>query len=99
MVKIKGGLVTCVLEGLSGQVQTGDQLMLTPPLVENITPINSGIQLSAAVVSGSPAGRLSTTRRSYLYLNRGSRDGVRVGRVFESIQTVPFGFFDRGPGT
>lgn len=89
VVKIKGGLVYCIMEQLSGQVQAGDQLMLTPPLVENLTPINDGIQLSAAVVSGSPVDRLSTTRRSYLYLNRGSRDGIRVGRVLESIENVP----------
>jgi hypothetical protein len=95
--KIKNGLVVCVLEGMSGQVQTGDQLMLRPPLVENITPINSGLQLSASIVSGSPVDRLSTTRRSFLYLNRGSRDGIRVGRVFESIDSVPLDSAIGGP--
>ncbi|MGZ3652682.1 MAG: hypothetical protein ACXVB9_16135 [Bdellovibrionota bacterium] len=88
VVKTKGGLVQAIVEQLSGQLGVGDELMQMPPLVENITPINSGIQLSAAVVSGSPADRLSTTRRSFLYLNRGSRDGIRVGRVFESVEAV-----------
>jgi len=89
VVKIRNGLVTCIVEQLSGQIQVGDQLMMTPPMVENLTPINSGIQLTASVVSGSPVDRLSTTRRSYLYLNRGSRDGIRVGRMMESIENVP----------
>jgi hypothetical protein len=86
--QVKGGLVHCVLEGLSGIVGSGDEVMKELPLVENITPIDSGIQLSATVVSGSPAARLSTTQRSFIYLNRGSRDGIRVGRVFEALDTV-----------
>jgi hypothetical protein len=89
VMKTTGGLVEGSIESMSGRIGVGDELMQRPPLVENITPINSGIQISAAVVCGSPVERLSTTKRSIIFLNRGSRDGIRVGRVFESVDTVP----------
>lgn len=88
VIRIRGGLVEAVLEQLKGPVTVGSELMPEPPLLKNITPIRSGIQLSAAVVCGHPWDRLSTTKRSYIYINRGSRDGIRVGRVLESIETV-----------
>lgn len=88
VMRVKGGLVEATVEQLKGQMSVGDELMAELPKLSNITPINSGIQLSAAVICGSPHDRLSTTKRSFIYINRGSRDGIRVGRVFESIETV-----------
>jgi|GEM_PF-5456780 len=88
ILRVRGGLVEATVEQLKGQVSIGDELMPELPKLDNLTPINSGIQLSAAVVCGSPHDRLSTTKRSYIYINRGSRDGIRVGRVFESLETV-----------
>ncbi len=88
VMQVKGGLVEALLEQVKGAVGVGDEVMPEPPLVSNITPIRSGIQLSAAIVCGSPWDRLSTTKRSFIYINRGSRDGIRVGRVFESIESV-----------
>lgn len=89
VLRIRGGLVEAMLEQVKGPVGVGDEIMPELPLLSNVTPIRSGIQLSAAVVCGSPWNRLSTTKRSYIYINRGSRDGIRVGRVFESIESVP----------
>jgi hypothetical protein len=89
IIKVENGIVHANVEALSGRLGPGDEIMQLPPLLNSITPINSGIQLSAAVVCGSPADRLSTTKRSFIYLNRGSRDGIRVGRVFESIEALP----------
>lgn len=88
VIRIRGGLVEAVLEQVNGPVHVGAELMPELPLLKNITPIRSGIQLSAAVVCGHPWDRLSTTKRSFIYINRGSRDGIRVGRVLESIETV-----------
>lgn len=88
ITKVEGGLVYAMIEQASGHVGVGDQLMQLPPLLDTITPIRTGMQISAAVVCGSPVDRLSTSQRSFLYINRGSRDGIRVGRVFESIENV-----------
>jgi len=88
IIRIRNGLMEAMVEQLKGALSVGDELMQEPPKLENITPIRSGIQLSAAVICGSPHDRLSTTKRSYIYINRGSRDGIRVGRVFESIESV-----------
>lgn len=88
VIRIKGGLVEVTIEQVSAPIGVGDELMPIPPLLTNVTPIRSGIQLSAAVVCGSPWNRLSTTKRSFIYINRGSRDGIRVGRIFESIENI-----------
>lgn len=88
VLRIKGGLVEVSIEQVSAPIAVGDELMPMPPLHANLTPIRSGIQLSAAVVCGNPWNRLSTTKRSFVYINRGSRDGIRVGRVFESIENI-----------
>jgi len=88
ILRTRGGLVEAMVEQQKGQITVGDELMKETPKIQNLTPINSGIQLSAAIVCGSPYDRLSTTEKSFIYINRGSRDGIRVGRVFESIESV-----------
>lgn len=88
IVKISQGLVEAVLETQTGQVQIGDQLMPALPVLDSLKPSYSSIQLSAAVVCGSPADRISTTRNSFIYINRGSRDGVKVGQMFEAVERV-----------
>lgn len=88
ITKINQGLVEAVIEKLSGQVSLGDKLMPIIPIKNNIVPAVGGIQLAAAVVAGSPADRLSTTSKSFIYINRGSRDGIREGRVFQAVETV-----------
>jgi hypothetical protein len=89
ITKIKQGLVEGVIESLSGQISIGDQLMPTIPVKTNIQAATGGIQLAAAVVAGSPVDRLSTTKRSFIYINRGSRDGIREGRIFQAVESVP----------
>jgi hypothetical protein len=88
VIRIRNGLVEATLEQVKGPIEVGDEIMPELPLLKNVMPIRSGIQLTAAVVCGNPWDRLSTTKRSFIYINRGSRDGIRVGRVFESIENV-----------
>lgn len=88
VTRVTQGLVEAVIEGLSGQVKIGDRTMPLLPKYEKVEPITGGIQLAAAIVAGSPADRLSTTKGSFIYINRGARDGMRVGRVFEAVETV-----------
>lgn len=88
IVRVRRGAVEAVLEGISGQVSLGDRLMPLLPTKTDIPTITGGIQLAAAVVSGSPADRLSTTTRSFIYINRGARDGIRVGRMFQAVENV-----------
>jgi len=66
----------------------GDKIMLPMPQFDNIEPITGGMQMSATVVAGSPPERISPTIGSYVYINRGSRDGVKIGRIFEVSETV-----------
>ena len=88
VVRIRQGTVEAVIERLSGQLSTGDQLMPLLPVKPKITPVTGGIQLAAAVVAGSPSDRLSTTERSFIYINRGARDGIKEGRVFQAVESV-----------
>jgi hypothetical protein len=88
ITKVGQGIMEGLLEALAGQVAIGDRLMPTLPVIEKLKPISGSIHLSAAIVSGSPPERLSTTRRSFIYINRGSRDGIKVGNVFEAVESV-----------
>ncbi len=88
VTKVSLNLVEAVLESLSGQISIGDEIMPALPLREEVRAITGGLQLAAAVVAGSPSERLSTTKRSFIYINRGSRDGIRVGRVFQAVESV-----------
>jgi hypothetical protein len=97
ITRINQGIVEAVIEDLSGQVAVGDQLMPVLPTLAIPKPIIGGIQLSAAIVSGAPAERLSTTPRSFVYINRGARDGIRIGRVFQSIETAKLEGMREGP--
>lgn len=85
---IREGLVEAVITGLEGQITVGDELMPFLKPVPELHPVSGGVQLAAAVVSGSPPNRVSTTERSYIYINRGSRDGIKPGRVFEAVERV-----------
>lgn len=90
ITKAESGTVEAVVEEMTGAISLGDQLMpyLPPnPKIERLA--SPGFQLAAALVCGSPSDRLSTTKRSYIYLNRGTRDGVRVGKVFEAVENMP----------
>jgi hypothetical protein len=97
ITKISQGIVEAVIEGMSGQIAVGDMIMPKLPRTKIPAPIYGGVQLSAAIVSGSPAERLSTTPRSFIYINRGSRDGVTVGRVFQSVETARLEGSRNGP--
>jgi len=97
IVRVRQGVVEAVIERLSGQLGVGDQLMPLLPVKDRVKAITGGIQLAAAVVSGSPADRLSTTERSYLYINRGSRDGIKEGRVFQAVETIKLDSAVSGP--
>jgi hypothetical protein len=97
IVRVRQGIVEAAIERLSGQLYVGDQLMPTLPVKEKITPITGGIQLAAAVVSGSPADRLSTMERSFIYINRGARDGIKEGRVFQAVESVRLDGAVNGP--
>lgn len=88
VTKVDQGIVQAILETQTGQIQIGDHLMVPPPSNLVIKPTYGSIQLSAAVVCGSPSDRISTTKNSYIYINRGSRDGIRVGQMFEAVERV-----------
>ncbi len=97
IAKVSQGVVEAVIEGLSGQIAMSDRLMPLLPMKTNITPYYGSTQLAAAVVAGSPVERLSTTKRSFIYLNRGTRDGVREGMIFQAIETVRLDSSIAGP--
>ena len=86
--KVTSGLVEGILDSLYSQVGLGDQLMPLLPVYEQVPEISGNFELTAAVVCGSPSDRISTTTGSTIYLNRGSRDGVRVGHIYEALENV-----------
>lgn len=88
VTKVSLNLVEAVLENLSGQISIGDEIMPLLPVHSEVNAITGGLQLAGAVVAGSPSDRISTTKRSFIYINRGARDGIRVGRVFQAVESV-----------
>ncbi|MGE3260384.1 MAG: hypothetical protein AB7K68_01280 [Bacteriovoracia bacterium] len=88
ITKVGQSLVEAVIERQMGQIKMGDKLMPPLPIHEALRPSYGSIPLSAAIVCGSPPDRISTTRNSFIYINRGSRDGIKVGQMFEAVERV-----------
>ncbi|MCO5142919.1 MAG: hypothetical protein M9962_07510 [Oligoflexia bacterium] len=96
--KIRRGLVEGVVLSLSGQMSIGQSLMPKLPEVIIEQPHTGGVHIAAAIVSGSPANRLSTTKRSYIYINRGTRDGIKVGSLFEAVERMDLSTREKSMG-
>jgi len=90
ITKISSGVVEARIINMTGTLSINDEIMLPMPRYEKINPIDGGLQLSAAIVSGSPYERINTMPGTFVYLNRGSRDGIKVGRVFEAAESIKF---------
>lgn len=88
ITKVSQGLVEASIHQLNGTINLQDQLMPPIPAIEKLEKTEGGVQLAAAIVCGSPHDRLSTTKKSFIYVNRGSRDGIQVGRTFEAVESV-----------
>lgn len=89
ITKISQGLAHGVIEEVHGQISKSDRLMPPLPRSTKLKGFAGGLQISAAVVAGSPIDRLSTTIKSFIYLNRGARDGIKLGRLLHSVEFVP----------
>ncbi len=88
VVKVEQGLVYAFIEKLNAVVKAGDEIMNLLPHVAKVEPTVSGVPLSAAIVAGSPPSRITASKKSYVYINRGARDGIRIGRVFQAVETL-----------
>lgn len=94
ITKITQGLVEAVVMGMNSPIAIGNEVMPVIPTVQKLERSPSGVQLAAAIVCGSPSDRISTMRRSFVYINRGSRDGMRVGRVLEAVESAKIEAFN-----
>jgi hypothetical protein len=88
VVKIQNGIVTAVITSQSRPITLRDQIMLPTPRYSEIRPLDRGVQQSAVIISGVPNERIGASEGTYLYLNRGTKDGVKVGRMFEAVEKV-----------
>ncbi len=88
ITKITQGMVEARVTGLRGQVAVGDRVMPPLPIFKEVPPVYSENDITATIVAGNPVNRLSTTQGSYLYLNRGMRDGVKLGQMFSAMESV-----------
>jgi hypothetical protein len=88
ITKIANAVVEAKVDKLNGFVTLNDELMAPPPRYKEIQAINAGIQQSAVVVSGVPFERISPSPNTFIYLNRGSRDGVKIGRIYQALEEV-----------
>ena len=88
ITRISQGLVTAMVDTQTSTIHVNDRLMTNLPVINQINPISGGIQLAAAIVSGSPFNRLASNERNFIYINRGARDGMKIGRMFEAVESV-----------
>lgn len=86
--EVQNGLVTAIITHAAKTINLGDQLMLPMPQFESIGPIRGGLELSAVIVAGSPPETILPFLGTFVYLNRGSRDGVKIGQIFEAVEQV-----------
>lgn len=88
IIDISRGVVKArVIRGIK-QLSVGDQIMKPLPRFSNIEPVSTSIRMTATIVAGSPYDNINATQGSMLYLNRGRRDGVKVGSLFQTLEPV-----------
>lgn len=69
-------------------IRLGDELMKPLPIHTGIPRNYSAKRITASVVLGHPHDRISPAEGSFMYINRGTRDGVDVGTVFHTLEKV-----------
>lgn len=89
IVDISRGVVKVRLLRTFGQVSIGDFLMPAMPRLSAVKPVQSPLRLTATVISGYPSERLGAGQGSFLHINRGRRDGVKLGTMFRQMEAVP----------
>lgn len=88
VTEVKPTLVTGKVTWSEDTLDVGTELIRAPPMYKSISPITGGRPIHATIVAGYPTLNLSPQRGSFVFLNRGAMDGVKVGRIFESWQLV-----------
>lgn len=88
IVDVSRGIVKARVANNRSRITMRDQIMAPLPMQANISPLESPIRMTAAIVAGSPYENLSTSLGSFIYLNRGKRDGVKEGMVFQTLEPV-----------
>lgn len=88
IVDVSRGVVKARVIRNVSQIFINDHIMAALPKITKIEPIESPIHLTAAIVSGSPYERLSPSLGAFIYINRGRRDGVKVGTVLQQLDRV-----------
>ncbi len=88
ITEIDKGLVGADVIQVRSNLNIGDRVMPSMPTYASVEPVYSPSELNAVVVAGLPVDRLSTTVGSFIFLNRGRRDGVQLGQVFESVENL-----------
>lgn len=84
----KDGIVTARLLRILQPIAVNDEIMQELPVYTNITPVRTPEALGAVIVAGSPVERISSSMQSFLYINRGVRDGVKLGSMFSAVESL-----------
>ncbi len=88
ILDISRGIVKARVVKAIKQISVGDQLMRALPRYSDIEPVATPIRMTAAIVAGSPHNNINVTQGSMLYLNRGKRDGIKVGTLFHTLEPI-----------
>ncbi|NUM87779.1 MAG: hypothetical protein HUU37_01110, partial [Bdellovibrionales bacterium] len=88
ITEIDKGLVEADVIQIRSMLRIGHRVMPAIPTYASVEPIYSPAETNAVVVAGFPVDRLSTTIGSFLFLNRGRRDGIQLGQMFESVENL-----------
>ena len=88
IIDVSRGVIKGRVINSAGPITLDDKIFATLPAYASIKPISTPARLAAAVVSGSPPTSLTASLGSIIYLNRGKRDGIKVGTIFNTLEPI-----------
>ena len=81
-------IIRARVKNLFSSIRLGDKLIKPLPIHTRIPRKPYSNRVTASVVMGHPYNRISAIEGSFFYINRGKKDGVDVGTVFNTLEKV-----------
>ena len=87
IIDISRGIVKARVVRNIGTIGLDNEIAARFPRFKNIDEIATPVRMNAVIVTGYPLENLSGSQGTLVYINRGRRDGVKIGTEKPSADT------------
>ena len=83
----ENGIVTGLITASFDSISRGDPVTEWVELIKKVNPTPSAVRLTGFVIDSMNGGSMMIAQRDVLYIDRGAKDGVRIGNIMEVIRS------------